>query len=64
MLSWKEKVKDLLTLNDYGLSITDISNKLNTTRHTISLALAELKGEGKIKIRMVGVAKLHYLIGN
>ncbi|MBD3355231.1 hypothetical protein GF361_04570 [Candidatus Woesearchaeota archaeon] len=60
---WKLVVLEILQKNPDGLTITEIKEIANTTRHTVSLALAELKGEGKIKIREVGRAKLHYWIG-
>lgn len=57
----KQKVEKLLRENEQGLTIQEISDKLNFSRITISIALAELKGEEKIEIREVGQAKLHYL---
>ncbi|HEY0090084.1 MAG TPA: hypothetical protein VGB37_14655 [Candidatus Lokiarchaeia archaeon] len=57
----KEKVEKLLKENKQGLIIQDISDKLNFSRITISIALAELRGENKIEIREIGQAKLHFL---
>jgi Mn-dependent DtxR family transcriptional regulator len=57
----KEKIQELLKKNKGGLTISDIAISLKTTRHTVSVALAELKGEKKIIVRNVGMAKLHYL---
>ncbi len=57
---WKDKISRILKDNPNGLTITEIKDLANTTRHTASIVLAELKGEGRIKIREVGRAKLHY----
>ena len=56
----KKQVEELIKKSPDGLTIQDISDKLNFSRITISIALAELKGEEKISIREVGQAKLHY----
>jgi len=61
MVGWKEKIVGVLKQHTEGLSVSEISRKLGTTRITVALALAELKGEGNVLIRVVGVAKLHYL---
>ena len=58
--TWKIKITEILKNNPQGLTINEITFLANTTRHTVSIALAELKGEGKIKIRQIGMAKLHY----
>ena len=57
---WKNKITAILRKNPQGLTISELKQKTGTTRHTISVVLAELKGEGKIAIRQVGMAKLHY----
>jgi len=56
----KKQVEKLLKENKRGLTIQDISNETNLTRNTISIILAELKGENKIEIRVVGRSKLNY----
>lgn len=56
----KEKIASLVKENPRGLTITEIAKKSELSRHTVSVALAELKGEGKIDIREVSKAKLHY----
>jgi len=62
MTSKKKKlVENLLRKNTDGLIITEIAQILKITRNTVAVALAELKGEGKLRIREVGMAKLHYL---
>ena len=60
MADWKEQITEILKQHSEGLSIGDLAEKTNTSRHTVSLALAELKGEKKITIRKVAAAKLHY----
>ena len=60
MKNWKTKISDILINNPNGLTINDITFLAKTTRHTVSIALAELKGERKISIRQIGMAKLHY----
>ena len=57
----KRLVENLLRKNTDGLTITVIASLLKISRNTVSVALAELKGEGKLRIREVGMAKLHYL---
>jgi hypothetical protein len=61
MAELKESITELLRQYPTGLSIGEIAEKINTSRHTISINLAELKGENKITIRKVAAAKLHYL---
>ena len=60
MPNWKEQVTEILKQHPEGLSIGDLAEKANTSRHTVSLALAELKGEKRLIIRNVAAAKLHY----
>ena len=63
MRTKKEYVEELLKKKREGLTVTEISNVLNFSRNTIAVILAELKGAGKIRIRKIGMAKLHYLKG-
>ena len=56
----KRQVEKLLKQNKRGLTIQNISDETKLTRNTISIILAELKGEKKIEVREVGNAKLHY----
>ena len=58
----KQLVEDLLKRNTDGLTISEIAKELKIARNTVVVALAELKGEGRLRIRPVGMAKLHYLI--
>ncbi len=57
---WKNKISEILKSNPNGLTINELKQKAKTTRHTVSIALAELKGEKKVVVRQVGMAKLHY----
>ena len=59
----KEAVIEVLRRNTDGLTVTEIAALLRIARNTVAVALAELKGEGRIRIREVGMAKLHYLQG-
>ena len=60
----KEAVEKLLKKIFDGLTIVDISKKLEISRNTVAIILAELKGAELIRIRPVGKAKLHYWKGN
>ncbi len=57
-----KKVLNLLKNHKEGLTIQDISQKLNFSRTTVSRIIAYLDGAKKIKIRPVGKAKLIYLL--
>jgi DNA-binding transcriptional regulator GbsR (MarR family) len=59
----KEAVVELLRRNTDGLTIVEIASALGFSRNTVAVALAELKGADLIRIRPVGVAKLHYWKG-
>jgi predicted transcriptional regulator len=61
--SKKDQVIEYLKKNTEGYTITEISGALHISRNTAAVALAELKGAEEIRIRPVGVAKLHYWIG-
>jgi predicted transcriptional regulator len=61
--SKKEAVVELLKRNSDGLTIIEIADLLEFSRNTVAVALAELKGAELIRIRQVGMAKLHYWIG-
>ena len=54
---------NLLKKNTDGLTIIEIASMLKISRNTVAVALAELKGAGQIRIRPVGMAKLHYWEG-
>lgn len=55
-----EIISELLKKNREGLTIMEIAESLSISRNTVAVALAELKGEGVIRIRPVGMAKLNY----
>ena len=56
----KELVIELLKRNTDGLTVIEIAKELQISRNTVAVALAELKGAGLIRIRMIGMAKLNY----
>lgn len=60
-MSKKDLVVKLLEKNTDGLTVTDIATILKISRNTVAVALAELKGAKRLRIRPVGMAKLHYL---
>lgn len=57
----KNLVIKLLKKDTDGLTTIEISRKLKISRNTVAVALAELKGQGILRIRPVGIARLHYL---
>jgi Mn-dependent DtxR family transcriptional regulator len=59
----KDLVKELLIRNTDGLTVTDIASMLKISRNTVAVALAEFNGAGMLRIREVGMAKLHYWEG-
>ena len=54
-------MESLLQRNTDGLTISELARELNLARNTVVVALAELRGEGRLRVRPVGMAKLHYL---
>jgi KaiC/GvpD/RAD55 family RecA-like ATPase len=56
----KIKLIDLLKSHTEGLTITEIMQKTSLARHTILARLHNLIGEGKIHVRQINMAKLHY----
>ncbi|MCK9370173.1 hypothetical protein M0R04_09735 [Candidatus Dojkabacteria bacterium] len=56
----KEKLVLLLKEDENGLTIQDIADKTQLTRNTVANVLGYLIGEGKLEIREIGNAKLHY----
>jgi len=59
----EKKVVDILKKDREGITISDMANKLKVHRHTLTKYIYRfrLQGEGKIKIREIGRAKLCYL---
>jgi len=56
----EKQIEQLLKNNPEGLTIQEIVNKLGNAWNTVTRNLAKLEGAGKIRIRNVGQAKLHY----
>ena len=56
----KITIEDLLKSHTQGLTIQDIMNKTGLARHTVLARLHVLIGEGKVKVRQINMAKLHY----
>jgi DNA-binding transcriptional ArsR family regulator len=56
---YKTRIIELLKENKSGLTIAEIIKKTGTTRQTVSVVLAELRGAKLVEIRKIGVAKLH-----
>jgi len=56
----KKEIFELLAEKNYGLTIEEVANALKTSRSTASKYLAIMEAEGKILVREVGKAKLHY----
>lgn len=56
----KELVVSILKNNTDGLTIAEIAKALQISRNTAAVALAELKGADMVRIREIGMAKLHY----
>ncbi len=56
----KEEIEKLIKEDNQGLTIQDIVNKTKLSWNTVTKILAMIEGEGKIRIREVGQAKLHY----
>lgn len=60
----KDLVIRLLKNSADGLTVVEIANALTISRNTAAVALAELKGADMVRIRPVGMAKLHYFKGD
>lgn len=59
----KRRIVSILRQNPRGLTISKIAKLVGVHRSTIPKHLYELKGENKVTIREVGVARLFYLNG-
>ena len=57
----KEIITNTLKEHSDGLTIQELVDKTSVTRNTVATVLAELKGEGRLRIREIGQAKLHFL---
>jgi len=58
----RDKVVGLLKKNNDGLTIVDIAKLLKLSRNTVAVALAGLVGARFVRVRPIGVAKLHYWV--
>jgi response regulator of citrate/malate metabolism len=56
----KDYILDLLSEKNYGLTIEEVASFLEVNRSTASKYLAVMQAEGKVHVREVGKAKLHY----
>ena len=63
MIKKKDLIIGVLKSDKEGLTLAEIARKLHISRNTIAIVLAELRGTGLIKVRPVGIAKLHYWRG-
>ena len=61
MIKKRELVIRVLKDNADGLTVVEIAKKLHISRNTVAVVLAELRGANLLRIRPVGMAKLHYL---
>jgi len=59
-----ESIMSLLERHVYGLTIEDVSRLAGISRITASKYLAVLEACGKVSVREIGKAKLHYLPRN
>ncbi|MEK6858736.1 MAG: MarR family transcriptional regulator [Nanoarchaeota archaeon] len=56
----KKLVIRLLKRNRDGLTVVEIARTLSISRNTVAVVLAGLIGAEMVRVRPVGVAKLHY----
>jgi predicted transcriptional regulator len=59
----RDKVIRILKEFEEGLTITALSEKAGLARNTVKVVLAELRGAEHVRVRTVGMAKLHYWNG-
>ena len=59
-----DEIKKILKKDTRGLTIQELSEKINVSRITISMALMKLEGAGVIDVRNIGNCKLNYLKQN
>ena len=62
--NFAERIVEVLRQHPEGLTTVDIARLLSSHRHTITKYIYQLVGEGKIRQREVGSAKLCYLCDN
>ena len=56
-----EEIKSILKKDTRGLTIQELSEKTNSSRITVAMALMKLEGHGDIETRVIGNCKLNYL---
>ena len=60
----KQRVLDILKGHPEGLTLQDLSKRLNTHRQTVSKYCLVLEATGAIVRRRIGPIVLHYLTGD
>jgi len=60
-MSIENKILNFLEENKQGAMFIEIADAIGVHRHTATKYVYKLIGEGKIKVRKVGIAKLCYL---
>lgn len=55
----KEVVTKVLKKMHNGASIEELSRATELSRISVAVALAELRGQGLVELRLVGMAKVH-----
>lgn len=55
------KILNYVKKHPEGTMIIDLADAIGVHRHTVTKYVYRLEGMGKIKIRMVGIAKLCYV---
>lgn len=60
---WKEllRIKEILNAHPRGMTISEISNRLQITRNSIAKYLDVLLSTGQIEMRKIGSAKLYFI---
>ena len=57
----KSRIKKLLKANPRGMTITDISDKININRNSVARYMDVLTISGQVEMRQLGPAKVFYL---
>jgi len=57
----KKQIEKIIKNNSEGSTIQEIVDKSGFSWNTVTKILAMIEGEGSLRIRQVGRAKLHYL---
>ena len=55
----QQKILKLIRKSEYGLSITELTEKSEFPRCKVRTCLARLEGADKIKFRSIGMAKIY-----